>query len=209
MTYGFALLTAGTLLLYSGWSNSTIAEVMRGLAVRKGGAGDTGFVSLITAPAAGVGEAIAPNSGGNGPHAGDIRAPKNKTKALAAAVAKASQMSGRYPYVWGGGHSQCGKPDGGTGRDPGIGYDCSGAVSAVLCAMGMLSSPLTSGSLAAYGEAGPGRWITIYANAEHTFMKINGIWFGTGSNKEALRGGPAWGNHDDVAGYAVRHPRGF
>ena len=67
MTYGFALLTAGTLLVYSGWSNSSIADVLRGLAVRKGGAGDTGFVSLLRAPAEGVGEAVKPNSGGTGP----------------------------------------------------------------------------------------------------------------------------------------------
>ena len=60
MTYGLALLTAGTLLVYSGWSNSSIADVLKGLAVRKGGAGDTGFVSLLRAPAEGVGEAVAP-----------------------------------------------------------------------------------------------------------------------------------------------------
>lgn len=65
MTYGFALLTAGTLLVYSGWSNSSIADVLRGLAVRKGGAGDTGFVSLLQAPAKGAGEALQP--GGTGP----------------------------------------------------------------------------------------------------------------------------------------------
>ena len=63
MTYGFTLLTAGFLLAYSGWSNSTIADVMRGLAVRKGGAGDTGFVSLMTAPVKGVSEAVKPTGG--------------------------------------------------------------------------------------------------------------------------------------------------
>lgn len=64
MTFGFALLTAGTVLLYSGWSNSSIPDVLSGIAVRKGGAGDTGFVSLLTAPAQGVKEATTPNSGG-------------------------------------------------------------------------------------------------------------------------------------------------
>jgi len=64
VTYGFALLTAGTLLVYSGWSNSTIAEVLQGLAIRKGGAGDTGFISLLTAPATGVKEAVTPGGGG-------------------------------------------------------------------------------------------------------------------------------------------------
>lgn len=64
MTYGFALLTAGTLLVYSGWSNSSIVDVLRGLAVRKGGAGDTGFVSLLTAPAQGAAEAVKPGGSG-------------------------------------------------------------------------------------------------------------------------------------------------
>lgn len=64
MTFGFALLTAGTILMYSGWTNSSIPDVLKGLAVRKGGAGDTGFVSLFTAPAQGVSEAAEPNTGG-------------------------------------------------------------------------------------------------------------------------------------------------
>lgn len=78
MAYGFSLLTAGVLLVYSGWTNSTIAEVMRGLAVRKGGAGDTGFVSLLSAPTTGMGEAMSPKSGGTGPPLG--RARKNPAK---------------------------------------------------------------------------------------------------------------------------------
>lgn len=75
MTYGFALLTAGTLLVYSGWSNSTIADVLKGLAVRKGGAGDTGFISMLSAPAQGVGEAVTPRSGGTGPSVGGGKLP--------------------------------------------------------------------------------------------------------------------------------------
>lgn len=122
-------------------------------------------------------------------------------------IAKANELSGKYPYVWGGGHAQVGIPTGG-------GYDCSGAVSAVLGAIGLLTRPLVSGELAAWGEPGPGNFITVYANAEHTFMRlnINGTWrwFGTGSGKKAVRGGPAWGNHDSELGaYSVRHPRGY
>lgn len=63
MTYGFALLTMGTLLVYSGWSNNSIADVLKGLgANRTSGAGDTGFVSLLT----GAGNAVKPGSGGEG-----------------------------------------------------------------------------------------------------------------------------------------------
>lgn len=135
-------------------------------------------------------------------------------------VAKASQMSGKYPYKWGGGHAQIGAPSmgmpggpAGTAGPP-PGYDCSGAVSAVLGAMKLLNTPLTSGQLASFGVAGPGAFVTIYANATHTFMKlkVNGVWrwFGTGSDKQAIRGGPAWGNHDpNLNSYIVRHPPGY
>lgn len=69
MTYGFALMTMGTLLVYSGWSNNTVVDVLRGLGkTRKpGGAGETGFVALITAPVAGATSAVTPGSGGEGP----------------------------------------------------------------------------------------------------------------------------------------------
>lgn len=121
-------------------------------------------------------------------------------------INKANQLSGHYPYVWGGGHARLGEPSGG-------GYDCSGAVSAVLGAMGLLTTPLTSGLLANWGLAGEGTFVTVYANEVHTFMKINvngtWHWFGTGSDKQAMRGGPAWGNHDpDLRAYSVRHPAG-
>lgn len=140
--------------------------------------------------------------------------------ALQKGIEKANQMSGRYPYKWGGGHAQIGVPSQGIPggsigtAGPPPGYDCSGAVSAVLGAIGVLKEPLTSGSLASFGAAGPGNFVTIYANAVHTFMKINingqWRWFGTGSDKHALRGGPAWGNHDpDLKAYAVRHPVGY
>jgi hypothetical protein len=140
--------------------------------------------------------------------------------ALNKGVVKAAQMSGKYPYKWGGGHAQIGVPTIGMGggspgtSGPPPGYDCSGAVSAVLGAMEVLKTPLTSGALASFGLPGPGNWVTIYANAVHTFMKINvnGVWrwFGTGSDKQARRGGPAWGNHDpNLNAYTVRHPPGF
>lgn len=140
--------------------------------------------------------------------------------ALSKGIMKASQMSGKYPYKWGGGHAQIGVPSIGIGggplgtSGPPPGYDCSGAVSAVLGAMGVLKSPLTSGSLASFGLSGPGLYVTIYANAVHTFMRINvnGVWrwFGTGSDKQAIRGGPAWGNNDpELKAYTVRHPAGF
>lgn len=139
---------------------------------------------------------------------------------LNAGIAKAQQLSGKYPYKWGGGHAQLGLPSYGMpGGPPGTsgpppGYDCSGSVCAVLGAMGLITKPMTSGELATWGAAGEGTFVTVYANATHTFMKINingkWKWFGTGSDKQARRGGPAWGNFDpNLKAYAVRHPVGF
>ncbi|MGA8664404.1 MAG: peptidoglycan endopeptidase, partial [Thermoplasmata archaeon] len=88
------------------------------------------------------------------------------------------------------------------------GYDCSGSVSYALAAGGLLGAPLVSGELASWGEPGPGRWITIYANAGHTFMNVDGVWFDT-----AGRSGPyasRWLlSTPPLAGYAVRHPPGL
>ena len=75
----------------------------------------------------------------------------------------------RTPYKWGGGH--------GAWADNG--YDCSGSVSFALAGAGLLGQPLTSGQLMQYGDAGPGRWITIYANGTHTFMFVAGLRFDT------------------------------
>jgi cell wall-associated NlpC family hydrolase len=103
-----------------------------------------------------------------------------------------------FPYIWGGGH----------GSFIANGYDCSGSVSYALAAGGLLSQPLVSGDLAGWGEPGPGRWITIYANAGHTFMDVDGMWFDT-----AGRSGPyasRWlVSQPPLAGYAVRHPPGL
>ena len=45
-------------------------------------------------------------------------------------------------------------------------YDCSGAVSYVLYKAGLHSVwPDVSGTLEHWGQPGPGRWITVYANS--------------------------------------------
>lgn len=140
---------------------------------------------------------VAESIGGNEPHN------------LLKVVNWINSVSGKYPYVWGGGHSQIGVPSGG-------GFDCSGAVSGAVGQLpGVLSTPLTSGQFADVFPGGEGKYITIYGNSVHVFMKIkiNGVWhwFGTGSDKQALRGGPAWGNNDfaDAKQYQVSHPPGY
>lgn len=131
--------------------------------------------------------------GGNG----TIPIPSGVPEAVQRVVAGGNAIAD-FPYIWGGGH----------GSFIANGYDCSGSVSYALAAGGLLSAPLVSGDLANWGEPGPGRWITIYANAGHTFMDVNGVWFDT-----AGRSGPyasRWlVSTPSLSGYAVRHPPGM
>jgi cell wall-associated NlpC family hydrolase len=99
---------------------------------------------------------------------GFARAPVNAPTAIKSVIAAGNQIA-RSPYVWGGGHGQW--------QDQG--YDCSGSVSYALAAGGMLGYTQTSGQLMHWGEPGPGRWLTIYANEGHVFMYVAGLRFDT------------------------------
>jgi hypothetical protein len=101
------------------------------------------------------------------------------------------------PYKWGGGHA----------RWDDTGYDCSGSVSYALHGAGLLDSPLVSGDLAHWGERGPGRWITIYANADHVYMVVAGMRFDTSARS---RTGSRWTMEERSSdGFAVTHPDGL
>ncbi|HVA18608.1 MAG TPA: hypothetical protein VMU55_00360 [Solirubrobacteraceae bacterium] len=142
----------------------------------------------ILTPVAG-GESV----GGNG----TITPPPGVPAVVAKVIAGGNAIAD-FPYIWGGGHASF----------VANGYDCSGSVSYALAAGGLLGAPLVSGDLASWGEPGPGRWITIYANAGHTFMDVAGMWFDT-----AGRSGPYASRWlvatPPLAGYAVRHPQGL
>jgi hypothetical protein len=107
------------------------------------------------------------------------------------------------PYIWGGGHRSF----------KAKGYDCSGAVSFVLHAARMLSSPLSSGPLASrWGTPGVGTWITVYANAGHAYAVIAGLRWDTSSVGESLSqgSGPRWrATARASTGYVARHPAGY
>ncbi|HTE60035.1 MAG TPA: hypothetical protein VK631_06760 [Solirubrobacteraceae bacterium] len=114
---------------------------------------------------------------------------------VARVVAAANQIA-TTPYVWGGGHG------GASG-----GYDCSGSISYALAAGGLLSSPLDSTGFMSWGEAGPGRRITVYANAGHAFMIVDGRRFDTSA---LSGGGTRWTSESrSTAGFVARHPPGF
>jgi peptidoglycan hydrolase-like protein with peptidoglycan-binding domain len=117
--------------------------------------------------------------------------------AVVARVIAAGNEIATRPYVWGGGH----------GSFQSAGYDCSGSVSYALHGGGLLSSPLDSTGFESYGEPGPGREITIYANSEHAFMVVDGKRFDTVALAES---GSRWSSGmASTGGYVVRHPAGY
>jgi cell wall-associated NlpC family hydrolase len=127
---------------------------------------------------------------------GDAVAPEGAPDVVKRMILAGNEIA-KFPYKWGGGH--------GAWRDSG--YDCSGSVSFALAGAGLLDSPLTSGGLARYGRAGPGRWITIYANAGHVFMVVAGLRFDTSGQGRA---GTRWQDaRRPTGGFAVRHPPGL
>jgi len=121
--------------------------------------------------------------------------PSEAPPAIAAAIEAANSIA-TTPYIWGGGH----------GSFESSGYDCSGAVSFALNGGGFLSSPLDSTGLETWGEPGPGKWITVYANAEHAWMIIAGLAFDTVGGP-----GPRWHSSpvDSPEGFVARHPPGY
>ena len=126
-------------------------------------------------------------------------APANAPAAVKRVIAAANHIR-TTPYIWGGGH----------GRWQDSGYDCSGAVSYALHGGKLLTSPLTSGSFETFGEAGAGRWITIYANAAHAYMVVAGLRFDTAGDVNET--GPRW--HPTVTAaaggrFVARHPIGY
>jgi cell wall-associated NlpC family hydrolase len=124
-------------------------------------------------------------------------APPDAPEAVQNVINAANQIVGR-PYIWGGGHASFYS----------YGYDCSGSVSWALHGAALIPEPLTSGSLEGWGEAGPGKWITVYANADHTFMEVDGLRWDTVGDARGT--GPRW--HlmpTSTAGFVERHPPGL
>ena len=102
--------------------------------------------------------------GGNG----TIPIPTGVPEVVQKVVAGANAIAD-FPYILGGGHASF----------IDNAYDCSGSVSYALAAGGLLGAPEVSGELESWGEPGPGRCITVYANAGHTYMYVDGMLYDT------------------------------
>jgi cell wall-associated NlpC family hydrolase len=112
-------------------------------------------------------------------------------------IIEAGNSIARTPYKWGGGH----------GKWQDSGYDCSGSVSFALAAAGLLEGPLASGPLMSWGESGPGKWVTIYANPGHVYLVVAGIGFDTSGARAT---GSRWQNELRTnVGFVARHPKGL
>jgi len=127
---------------------------------------------------------------------GMVQPPSGAPAAVAQVIAAGNAIA-TLPYIYGGGHASF----------QANGYDCSGSVSYALAAAGLVSSPMVSGAFETWGDPGPGRWITVYANAGHVWMDVAGWRFDTVALAE---GGTRWARGGgEFSGFVVRHPPGL
>jgi peptidoglycan hydrolase CwlO-like protein len=127
---------------------------------------------------------------------GMVQPPPGAPAAVARVIAAGNAIA-TLPYIWGGGH----------GSFQANGYDCSGSVSYALAAAGLVSAPMVSGDFESWGLPGPGRWITVYANAGHVWMTVAGWRFDTVA---LATGGTRWAQGGgEFSGFVVRHPAGL
>jgi peptidoglycan hydrolase-like protein with peptidoglycan-binding domain len=113
------------------------------------------------------------------------------------AIIEAGNEIATKPYKYGGGH----------GRWNDSGYDCSGSISYVLHAAGLLDTALDSTGFMSWGEQGRGEWVTIRANPSHAYMIVAGLRFDTSARRQT---GNRWSDTMRSArGYRGRHPEGL
>ena len=127
-------------------------------------------------------------------------APAKAPLVVKRAIWAANQLRSR-PYRYGGGHKSF--------LDSG--YDCSGTVSYVLGAAGLVSSPMSSGDLRVFGSRGRGKWITVYARNGHAFAVIAGLRLDTTAwHSHSDRWAPRWqATYRSPNGFEARHPAGL
>ena len=133
---------------------------------------------------------------------GVAAAPINAPLPVKRAIWAANQLR-RKPYRYGGGHRSFFDDA----------YDCSGTVSYVLAAAGLVRSPISSDEFRSFGSGGEGKWITVYARNGHTFAIIAGLRLDTTEWNE-IRANKHWAprwrlNSRKTNGFEARHPVGL
>jgi hypothetical protein len=143
-----------------------------------GGAGPPGSTTTTTTTPGPSGTTAVLNPDGS------ATAPASAPRPVRKAINAANRIRTK-PYIWGGGH----------GRWKSRGYDCSGAVSYVLHAAGLLRRPMVSGALGSrWGAPGIGQWITVFGNSGHAYMVVAGLRYDTSQAGDPLSqgSGPRW-----------------
>jgi hypothetical protein len=133
-------------------------------------------------------------------------APASAPPAVKEIIAAGNQIAGK-PYVYGGGH---GLPL----SEVAPSYDCSSSVEHLLYAARLLPVMYAAASseLESFGQPGPGRWVTLYASADHVFMYVAGLRWDTHNAAGPGDGSTGIGWHPLVrnsAGFVARHPVGL
>ena len=141
---------------------------------------------------------------------GTAAAPADAPDQVKQAIWAANSLQ-TLPYRYGGGHN--------LKFDVAAGADCSGTVSFVLHAAGLLKAPLDSGSFMQWGMRGKGAWITVFTNPGHAYVKIAGLRLDTsiaGMSRRravavsAFERGPRWRPMSrSPVGFVMRHPLSF
>jgi hypothetical protein len=132
---------------------------------------------------------------------GSATAPADAPRPVRKAINAGNRIRTK-PYLWGGGHRSF----------KARGYDCSGAISYLMRAAGLLKRPMASGPFMRWGQPGFGQWITVYANRGHMYAVIAGLRYDTSAVGESLNqgSGPRWrATARSSSGYAARYRPGL
>jgi hypothetical protein len=194
------------------WSGAVrVSRLPSGGAAGVLGAVPAAAPSTTDCPSAGPaapGEPVPVTSGGRAELLpdGQAAAPADAPGAVRGIIAAGNQIAGR-PYLYGGAH--------GLPLDEiAPAYDCSSSVEHLLYGGGLLPAGYgaASGALESFGRPGPGRWVTMYASADHVFMYVAGLRWDTHAAAGPGDGSAGIGWHPLVrssAGFVARHPAGL
>jgi hypothetical protein len=159
---------------------------------------------------------------------GTAQAPANAPVPVQDMIAAGNRIN-HFPYSYGGSHAAVDHTMNQSNPDPaaypgqqengGPGYDCSSATDYVLYGGGYGQTLLhdqapASGTLESVGDPGPGKWVTIYADASHAYIEVAGIYLdtaaGLGKAPNPPATGPRWTTTGSgPAGFIARHPPGL
>ena len=187
-----------------------------------------GTITVGGACSAGFGTPIVPGTKARILADGTAAAAADAPAAIQAMIVAGNRIN-HFPYSYGGAHGDPAQTMSQANPDPaavpgaeengGPGYDCSSATSYVLWGGGLGQSLLGGGvddstALESVGDPGPGKWVTIYANAGHAYIEVAGIYLdtaaGLGNPPNPPPTGPRWGNvGTGPAGFVARHPPGL